>query len=123
MREDKISIRDIHQTLWRCRDFELTNLWQRSVFLTAFLVLCFTAYFALLSKIAEKWEEKDILILLNIVGYMLSIIGAIFSIFWIKMGKGSKAWYEIYEAAIREFEQNEMYSSMIAYEICASKYY
>lgn len=112
--KDKIGIRDIHQTLWRCRDFELTNLWQRSIFLTAFLVLCFTAYGAVVSKIADNLDKQNVLILMNIIGYLLSIIGSIFSIFWIKMGKGSKAWYEIYEAAIRAFEQNKKYTTKLA---------
>lgn len=39
--EDKISIKEIHETFWRCRDFELSHLWQRSIFLSAFLILCF----------------------------------------------------------------------------------
>ena len=30
--EDKISIKEIHETFWRCRDFELSHLWQRSIF-------------------------------------------------------------------------------------------
>ncbi|WP_300232445.1 hypothetical protein [uncultured Alistipes sp.] len=44
MAEEKISIKEIHETLWRCRDFELSHLWQRSIFLSAFLILCFTGY-------------------------------------------------------------------------------
>jgi hypothetical protein len=108
--EDKIGISEIHETFWRARDFELTNLWQRSIFLTAFLVLCFTAYGVVISKIADNLKISDQLIFLNIVGYLLSIMGAIFSILWIKMGKGSKAWYEIYEGAIRAFETNQKYA-------------
>ena len=41
---EKINMRDIYESLWRCRDFELSHLWQRSVFLSAFLLLCFTGY-------------------------------------------------------------------------------
>ena len=44
MAEEKISIKEIHEKLWRCRDFELSHLWQRSIFLSAFLILCFTGY-------------------------------------------------------------------------------
>ena len=44
MAEEKISIKEIHETLWRCRDFVLSHLWQRSTFLSAFLILCFTGY-------------------------------------------------------------------------------
>lgn len=42
--DEKINMRDIYESLWRCRDFELSHLWQRSVFLSAFLLLCFTGY-------------------------------------------------------------------------------
>ncbi len=113
MSDDKIGIKDIHQTLWRCRDFELANLWQRSVFLTAFLVLCFTAYGIILNKIPLKIEPENysIFYILNGFAYIISLLGIIFSIFWIKMGKGSKAWYEIYESAIYSFENDTAYVS------------
>lgn len=120
--EDKIGIREIHQSFWQCRDFELTNLWQRSIFLTAFLVLCFTAYGVVISKISDNLKINDQLIFMNIVGYLLSIMGAISAILWIKMGKGSKAWYEIYEAAIRAFETNEKYASELASAIGGFNY-
>lgn len=102
----KIDVKDIHQTFWRSRDFELSNLWQRSIFLTAFLVLCFTGYTAVLIKIFEC-KSFEALIGLHIVEYVLSIIGLIFSVFWIKMAKGSKAWYEVYESAINALETNQ----------------
>jgi len=66
--KSKIRLKDVYESLWKCRDFELLHLWQRSIVLTLFLVMCF--------------------------------IGVIFSCLWIMMGKGSKAWYEIYENAI-----------------------
>lgn len=40
----KLTSKDIYRAYWHCRDFEITHLWQRSVFLTAFIVLCFSAY-------------------------------------------------------------------------------
>ena len=115
--EDKISIKDIHQTFWRCRDFELSNLWQRSIFLTAFLVLCFTAYGSVLSKIVDSLEKIEAYLILNIIGYVLSILGVIFSIMWIKMSKGSKAWYEVYESAIGAIESDKGYTTKEAKEI------
>lgn len=110
MSEDKIDIKDIHNTLWRCRDFELANLWQRSIFLTAFLVLCFTAYGTVLIKLFDDLCDTKFIVA-NLVAYVLTLIGLIFSIFWIKMGKGSKAWYEKYEAAILAFERNKKYTN------------
>lgn len=108
----KIDIKDIHETFWRCRDFELSNLWQRSVFLTAFLVLCLTGYGSVLMKILDNTpKEFELLIALNIVEYALSILGLTFSILWIKMAKGSKAWYEVYESAIGALETNKKYAT------------
>jgi len=80
--EDKISIKEIHETFWRCRDFELSHLWQRSIFLSAFLILCFTGYGSLLitmlekaslfayAKLLQKSEmRKDIVIELSYKGF------------------------------------------------------
>ncbi len=124
MKEDKIDIRDIHETFWRCRDFELSNLWQRSIFLTAFLVLCFTGYGAVLIKIPDylKPENIDSFIFLNVLGYIISLLGIVFSILWIKMGKGSKAWYENYEKAIGALETDEKYTTKKASKIGGFNY-
>lgn len=56
---EKINPKDIYQSLWRCRDFELSHLWQRSIFLTAFLVMCFTGYTALVVKAGELAQDAD----------------------------------------------------------------
>lgn len=122
--ESKIDIQNLHQTFWKCRDFELSNLWQRSVFLTAFLVLCFTAYGAILMKIFEDQSLKiESLIGLHFVENVLSIIGLIFSIFWIKMAKASKAWYEVYESAISAIESNREYAEENVTKIGGFKHY
>ncbi len=124
MDENKIDIKDIYASYWRCTDFELSNLWQRSIFLTAFLVLCFTAYGAILSKIRDNIEPgKSIsFLILNGISYCISLIGIIFSILWIKMGKGSKAWYERYEGAIKAIERNAKYASDEATKIGGFSY-
>lgn len=121
--ERKIDIKDIHQTFWRCRDFELSNLWQRSVFLTAFLVLCLTAYGAVLMKMLDSnFKDFYLIFALNIAEYVLSILGLIFSILWIKMAKGSKAWYEVYESAIGALERNKNYTTEQARKIGGFSY-
>ena len=38
------TIKDLYIQYWHCRDFEIQNLWQRSIFLGTFLILCFTGY-------------------------------------------------------------------------------
>lgn len=102
---DKISIKEIHETFWRCRDFELSHLWQRSIFLSAFLVLCFTGYGTLVLKLLDVEYFKYV----NLLAFAVCIVGILFSCLWIMMGKGSKAWYERYEQAIGAFEKNSKY--------------
>jgi len=108
--KEKISIKDIYATYWRSRDFELSSLWQRSVFLTAFLVLLSTAYGAVFIKLLDiEHHFSKNLVAINLTCYVLSVFGILFSILWIKMAKGSKAWYEVYERAIRAMERDEKY--------------
>ena len=82
--EDKISIKEIHETFWRCRDFELSHLWQRSIFLSAFLILCFTGYGSLLITMLEK---ASLFAYANLLAFSIGVIGIIFSCLWIMMGK------------------------------------
>ncbi|MEG1616776.1 MAG: hypothetical protein RR202_05915 [Bacteroidales bacterium] len=132
MEENPINTKEYHKNLWKCRDFEIQHLWQRSVFLTAFMLLTFSGYGALLIKIVEistavygadiisvtepvyknvtlesVGNNLDYLYLLNVIAQFICIIGMIFSILWIMMGKGSKAWYEVYENAIGAFEKSD----------------
>lgn len=99
-----ITLKDVRDTYYHCRDFELQHLWQRSIFLSAFLVLCFTGYGAILKTIL--CSEYTNSIFFHEIASGLAIIGIVFSLIWIMMSKGSKAWYEVYEEAITEIEQN-----------------
>lgn len=98
---DEPSKESIWANLYRCRDLELTSLWQKSIFLFSFIMLCFTGYGALLLKTTEK--DANLVFLYE---YMLgiSILGIILSYIWLTMVKGSKAWYEVYEKTIYQLE-------------------
>lgn len=114
--KDKISPKDIYTSLWRCRDFELSHLWQRSIFLTAFLVMCFTGYGAVIIELCNQYNDVCSIFsfcLLNSIAIIITLLGVILSILWIMMGKGSKAWYEKYENAIYQIERNEKYSQAL----------
>lgn len=104
-----ISRKEIRKGFYKCRDFELANLWQRSIFLSAFLILCFTGYGYILVKIIEiissNNANKDSLPYLHLVAIGIGVLNFLFSILWIMMGKGSKAWYEIYETAICDIDK------------------
>ena len=95
----------ILEDLYRCRDLELNNLWQKSIFLAPFLILCFTGYGFLLYEFITK---DDISLKINILCIALCFISAIFSMLWIYMFKGSKAQYELCERAIANYEQREL---------------
>lgn len=120
-RDDRqqIGVKEFHEQLWRCRDFELQHLWQRSVFLTAFLVLCFTAYGVLLFKLldAEGFDFPA-----NSLAMLLCTVGGIFSVMWIMMAKASKAWYERYEQAIDAFCEEDRFIEPVIKDCCGFKY-
>ena len=90
------------------RDFEISNLWQRSIFLSAILVLLFTGYgFLVINLIDNSSPHTTIFIYLDAVCMAFCAIGFLFSIIWIMMAKGSKAWYEIYEKRICYIERKK----------------
>lgn len=93
--------------LYECRNLEISNLWQRSAFLIGILLLIFTGYGVLLFNKLEDFnlDSEYINISANVMGLLISILGFAFSLLWIKMGKGSKAWYEVYETAISRLER------------------
>ena len=105
----EITTKDIRDSLWRCRDFELSHLWQRSIFLTTILVLCFTGYGVVTIKLFDNVEYvvSPSAYILNNIALVLCLVNIIFSSLWIMMAKGSKAWYERYEHAIDAFECDE----------------
>lgn len=106
--------------LYKCRDLEITNLWQRSVFLTVFLTLTLTGYGVLISTlfstdttvIVDEFGKKILFyksiheFYIHIGATLLGIVGFTFAVIWVLMAKGSKAWYEIYENAVCQFEND-----------------
>ena len=101
----KVSHKELRETFYRLRDFEISNLWQRSVFLSALLVLFFPAYGVLVSKLLESAGKH--IVVYHEICCALALCAIIFSIIWIMMAKGSKAWFEVYEQKICEIEDEE----------------
>ena len=99
---EQLTYLDIYKTLWKCRDFELQTLWQRSVLLGSFLAITFTGYGVVVikvleSNISQKWG------IFNLLAIFLCAFGSVFSTLWILMLKGSKNWFERIEATINSF--------------------
>ena len=99
---------DIYKFLWRGRDIEIQYLWQRSLFLGAFLLgittvyaVCFKDIFVSQFKIDRQFEDGfSQIIVFGIIPIMISMISIIFFVLLIMMAKGSKAWHEVYEDSI-----------------------
>lgn len=102
---DKIGNLEIYKTLWKCRDFEIDHVWQRAVFLSAFLLACYAGYGGLIMGLATAEKVSIPFPVANLIAFGVACIGLILSLVWIMMAKGSKAWYEHYENAIRYFEE------------------
>ena len=96
-----VSLRDMYFRICQCRDFEISHVWQRAIFLTAFMLGCFTAYGTVLKSLAGNHLPTSFS--LNFIALVISMVGVIVSLFWILMAKGSKAWYELYESTISAF--------------------
>lgn len=97
---------ELRKTFYECRNFEINNLWQKSVLLTAFIVLTFTVYVSIISRIFDVSNPINKIVIHEICS-SIALVGFVFAIIWIKMGKGSKAWYEVYEHAICEIEREQ----------------
>lgn len=115
--DNRLTLRDLYDQYWHCRDFEINNLWQRSIFLGTFLALCYTGYGVFFGKAFFDDKGKlalftdfqncatiplicDPIALSHLIAVAIACVGAILSLLWIYMAKSSKAWQEVYEAAI-----------------------
>lgn len=101
----KVSCRDMYMRLWANRDFEISHVWQRAIFLTAFLIACFAGYGGLVLAVITPGKSAVAPSLANCMAFAIAFVGLIVSLLWIMMAKGSKMWYENYESAIEAFRK------------------
>lgn len=95
-------MKSIYGGLWNRRDLEIQMLWTRLTLLGAFMALTYTGYGVLIIKIMDgvkHWEA------FNLLAMAAGCFGVIFSVLWITMAKGSKGWFERYEAMIERFHR------------------
>ena len=95
---DKMYKLEIYNALYKAYADEIRNLWQRSIFLGAFMTLAWGGYGALQLKMIEKC-------LSNICAYHFASLGLcaviiVLSLLWIAMAKGSKFVQEAHEKHI-----------------------
>ena len=101
---------ELYKVLYNAYADEIKNLWQRSIFLGAFMVLVWSGYGALqLKAIEPKIVESttpNLVYVTTSIGLCAVII--VLSWLWIAMAKGSKFVQEAHEEHIKNFDfQND----------------
>ena len=99
---DRITMRSVYSCLWQCRDLEIQMLWTRLTLLGAFMGLTYARYGALILKGLDGIRSWEVF---NLVAIGASAFGFLFSILWTTTAKGSKAWFERYEAMLAYFQK------------------
>lgn len=92
-----------YKIVYQAYENEVKNLWQRSIFLGAFMIMVWSGYGALQLKFIEKCISKFDLYYCASIG--LCAILVILSWLWIAMAKGSKFIQEAHEDKIKEYER------------------
>lgn len=105
---------ELYKVLYNAYADEIKNLWQRSIFLGAFMVLVWSGYGALqlkaiklkivenLAKSVQNGETNTLVYVFASLGLCAVII--VLSWLWIAMAKGSKFVQEAHEEHIKNFD-------------------
>ena len=104
----------IYDRLCHCRDMEIELVWKRAVFMTAFLIVCFAGYGGLIVAGLSRTYSDRAFFFVTVAACFLATIGFAVSVLWIMMCKGSKAWYEHYEQAIKAHAQENFEGKYVA---------
>ena len=97
---------DLINIVWEAHNFEIKNLWQRSILLVPLIVMAYTAMGFLEFQIIECFKFKTdkcfCLVILLIFAELVCITGIILSSFWVALAKGSKFIQESHEKHLRD---------------------
>ena len=119
--DQKVHKRDLYEKQWQSRDFEISHLWQRSVFLATSIVLSFTAYV----KIYGVYFSKDYnlsIFTVFVVQNLICIFGFCFAVLWVCMARGSKYIYEGHEGGINDSHERGFFDNDLDIEIKKERY-
>ena len=111
----------IYELLYKAYADEIKNLWQRSIFLGAFMVLVWTGYGALQLKFITRECGKFDTNVYYFASLGLCAVIIVLSLLWIAMAKGSKFVQEAHEDKIKNFdflylEIDNMFCRLDSYE-------
>lgn len=120
--EKKIEPNDLYKLMWECRNIEIDNQWKRSAFLATMIVIFWTGLGCIFFKFIDLYADDTYVFRLDsrvgncfLLGVQLYVtLASFFSMLWICMTKGSKAWVEFFEAhidAIKNENNRELYFS------------
>ncbi|TLD80849.1 hypothetical protein LS68_005060 [Helicobacter sp. MIT 05-5293] len=99
---------DLTKYIWEAHNFEIKNLWQRSILLVPLIVMAFTAMGILQLKIIDDiTKSKDEYIPLLCAELFVCNVGAILSLFWVALAKASKFIQEAHEEHLKDYLGNE----------------
>lgn len=115
MDNPQVSPKDIHDLVWKCRDLEIDNLWERSKLLATFLVIFWTGLGYTFYKFIDFCiDHEKVFTLVSSIGnfFLLGIqiycvLGSFLSLLWVCMMKGSKAWVEFFEGHLNSMVEEE----------------
>ena len=100
-----------YKILYQAYADEIKNLWQRSIFLGAFMTLAWGGYGALQVKFIDKWLEIKNLTCTTFnfnpyhcLSFGLCAVIIVLSLLWIAMAKGSKFVQEAHERHIDDLK-------------------
>lgn len=96
---------EVYKSYWECRNLEIQMLWTRLTMLGTILVLTYTGYGVLAIKVLDGVKHWAVF---NLLGVAAGGVGVLSAVLWIAMAKGSKGWFERYEAFIECFEKEHM---------------
>lgn len=115
--DNHVTKKDLYEKLWAARDFEISHLWQRSVFLATFITISFTLYFTAFKEFTttesdfciylyKHFFEEDSSFFHYICLELICLVGFTLAILWICMARGSKYMYERIENGINRANEN-----------------
>ena len=111
---------EMYKILYQAYADEIKNLWQRSIFLGAFMTLAWGGYGALQLKFIDKVLDKSFALgAYHYYSILLCFVIIILSLLWIAMAKGSKFVQEAHEKHIKryiKFYQCSVYCDLKKYE-------
>ena len=100
--ERKSITKELRERFYHLRDFEIQNLWQRTSIFAGFIGLLFAGY----GYIFLGSSTSDPIVK-HAWSCGIAALAIIFSMFWIALAKGAKAWIEVQEEMICEIEEEE----------------